>query len=495
MRDGAVGERKEYGLSEVIGFVLIIGLIVVVASLYLTYGVPAQGRENEILHMNEVKDQFVSYKLSLDSLFTNNKVGTTVSNSFTLGTSGGYSQGTVGFIPVMSPINSGGVIAINQRTTEPETLNISSHSLIYNTTIPASAFTHIIQPPVNPTPPSELRLYIDTTTALPSDVSAPYSVQLTSAEAEPNVPLWVFVANLTPRYSYTKYATYTGFTGSDPYVLTGEVIHEEYQYNRTDLTIAVFKNGNKTIDDYIVYSNIQATPANYSVNVLDDAYGLKNFIGNESMTFSVKNLTSPIKTTGEIRFNAQDEVFRYSPIPLGSIEYRAQNNYWIPQNYYYQMGGVFLQQADGNTTYKLPPEITFSYDADAKKILTVNINALTIDQNNRGVVGGNSPVQIKSTLSNITPMPYVPGNANTKWIWIGVNTTNSQSRTMWKNYFDYTAWVAGIPGPDYTVGETGTESYILMRGNATSDSIYDINVIASNATYLATVHGIGGIVE
>ena len=56
---------RESGLSEVIGFVLIIGLLVVVASLYLTYGVPAQGRENEILHMNEVKDQFVEYKLSL----------------------------------------------------------------------------------------------------------------------------------------------------------------------------------------------------------------------------------------------------------------------------------------------------------------------------------------------------------------------------------------------------------------------------------------------
>ena len=102
-----------------------------------------------------------------------------------------------------------------------------------------------------------------------------------------------------------------------------------------------------------------------------------------------------------------------SPIPLGSIEYRAQNNYWIPQNYYYQMGGVFLQQGDGNTTYKLPPEITFSYDNQtdpAKKIVTVNINALTIDQNNRGVVGGNSPIQIKTTLTNTTAFPYATGS-------------------------------------------------------------------------------------
>ena len=66
---------SETGLSEVVGFVLILGVLVLVFSLYLTYGIPAQGRENEILHMNEVKDQFVSYKVSLDSLFNNNKVG------------------------------------------------------------------------------------------------------------------------------------------------------------------------------------------------------------------------------------------------------------------------------------------------------------------------------------------------------------------------------------------------------------------------------------
>jgi len=35
-------------LSEVIGFILIIGLLVVVLSLYITYIVPSEGRTNEI---------------------------------------------------------------------------------------------------------------------------------------------------------------------------------------------------------------------------------------------------------------------------------------------------------------------------------------------------------------------------------------------------------------------------------------------------------------
>ena len=71
---------------------------------------------------------------------------------------------------------------------------------------------------------------------------------------------------------------------------------------------------------------------------------------------------------------------------------------------------------------------------------------------------------------------------------------------MWKNYFDYTAKVAGMtPNNEYNAGILGTTSYITLYGydnpdNPGSDD-YDINVIASNATYMTTVHGVGGIVQ
>jgi hypothetical protein len=51
----------ESGLPEVAGFALILGLIAAAFSICLAYAVPAQGRENEILHMNEVSDEFASY--------------------------------------------------------------------------------------------------------------------------------------------------------------------------------------------------------------------------------------------------------------------------------------------------------------------------------------------------------------------------------------------------------------------------------------------------
>jgi len=49
-------------LSEVVGFVLLLAVIVVALSLYQVYGVPAAGREAEIAHMNQVKDRFVDIR-------------------------------------------------------------------------------------------------------------------------------------------------------------------------------------------------------------------------------------------------------------------------------------------------------------------------------------------------------------------------------------------------------------------------------------------------
>jgi hypothetical protein len=111
---------RDDGLSEVVGFVLILGLIVVALSLYQVYGIPAAGREDEIAHMNAVKDRFVDYKIALDSLWVNSlnsmrpTEGVTLSTSFDLGTTGGSTQGGGALFPVLAPIPSGGTIFVNE---------------------------------------------------------------------------------------------------------------------------------------------------------------------------------------------------------------------------------------------------------------------------------------------------------------------------------------------------------------------------------------------
>lgn len=106
------GRDSEAGLSEVIGFILLLGLVVAAFSLWMIYVVPVNGREDEITQMNGVKDRFTDYKLSLDSLWTNNQSGVTLSTSFDLGTGGGTTQASGLFLPMLKPIGSSAVLSV-----------------------------------------------------------------------------------------------------------------------------------------------------------------------------------------------------------------------------------------------------------------------------------------------------------------------------------------------------------------------------------------------
>jgi len=112
-------------LSEVVGFLLLLAVLVIAISMYQVYSVPAEGRENEIQHMNLVKDHFTDYKITLDSLWINDQAGTTVSTSFDLGSEGSYTKGGGFTMPVLRPVGSSGSISTVGRR---ETFTISSSS-------------------------------------------------------------------------------------------------------------------------------------------------------------------------------------------------------------------------------------------------------------------------------------------------------------------------------------------------------------------------------
>jgi len=504
MRDIAIPENNDLALSEVIGFILIIALITIVASLYLTYGVPAQGRENEILHMNDIKDQFVSYKLSLDSLFNNNEVGTTVSNSFNTGAAGGYSQGMLSFIPIMNPVASSGVVAINDPASD-EVLSVTSQSLIVDSTyssvteLPAGTATSVKSLPRN--------LYVNISGIQAADLTAAnpgyYGTEVSGTG-------WRAVVNLTPQYTfYQSYASVTvasqsaclllNRNGTPIYISNANCLVpiNSQQYSNSAISVQIIKGSTTTIDDLPVFTNITAGKT-YTVDLMDAAYGLGSVMTYPDIITLKNTYTQNPRTivgSGNVTYGYREMTYTMPPVDLGSIEYRAQNNYWIPQTYYYQMGGVFLAQSDGNITWKLPPEITVANDTANANIAVVNINALAIDPNAQGMVGGNSPIQIKTTLNRISQLPYAsvsPGSGNTKWIRIAINTTNNQSRSMWQNYFNYMVKTNGIPNT--AGGYKGNESYMFINGSDSGNS-FDLNVIASNASYTPTVQGVGGIVQ
>ena len=76
MRDSAAGQGREYALSESIGFVLILAILIIALSLYTLSVVPVTGREDEISQMNYVEEQFSDYKLALDALWSSRLINT-----------------------------------------------------------------------------------------------------------------------------------------------------------------------------------------------------------------------------------------------------------------------------------------------------------------------------------------------------------------------------------------------------------------------------------
>jgi len=124
-------QNSEMALSEVVGFILLLGVLVAAFSLWMIYIVPINGREAEITQMNAVKDRITDYKISLDSLWINSpsgaswsQSGVTLSTSMDLGTGGGNTQVSGLFLPMLNPIASSAVLAVKDNG---DTMTITSN--------------------------------------------------------------------------------------------------------------------------------------------------------------------------------------------------------------------------------------------------------------------------------------------------------------------------------------------------------------------------------
>jgi len=130
--------NPEDALSEIVGFVLILALVVVASTLYLQYVVPAEGREDEIEHMNLVKDRFVSYKTSVDGLWlrslgdlsVSGTRGISLSTSFDLGTGGGNTQSNGLFLSFMRPIGTAARMSIAADSGDFLTLKVDGTTVL-----------------------------------------------------------------------------------------------------------------------------------------------------------------------------------------------------------------------------------------------------------------------------------------------------------------------------------------------------------------------------
>ncbi|WAI01290.1 hypothetical protein [Methanogenium organophilum] len=296
--------QSEDGLSEVIGFILLIGLLVVFLAVYQTYTVPVQGRDTEIDHMNEIKNTFTAYKISLDSLWVNEREGTMLSTTLDMGTGGGYSQGGFGNIGFLTPISSGGSVGVNQR--------------------------------------------------------------------------------------------------------------------------------------------------------------------NETITVTVGSNIDGVRTLAD-----------FNP---GALEYQSNNYYWIDQNYYYQLGGVFLEQNSGSTVRVMPPLTIARYGTDEG--YTAKVDFTIIRLNGGELISGTGPVRVETNLNNggIIESPDYVGITN---VTITVGSDNPKTLLMWKNLFEDSLARYGIPSEWYdplTISDEKVSLNVIgAQVNGTSLGVY-ANIIRTNYT-------------
>jgi hypothetical protein len=524
----------EDALSEVIGFILIIAVLITAFSIWLTYGIPVQGRDNEISHMNDVQDAFTSYKIGVDSLWVNGQTNTVQSNTINMGAAGQTSQGNNGFLPILEPVGSSGMIVINNRTPTPEWLNITSYSYITNQTSKtndtAIPITSAITSHPYQNPPNDLLINISGLKNVAGLQLQPGVVTLAvnSSRAifvngtDNTGTAWQAWVNLTPRYSFYQFYNLTT-PGTSPTPCTvamntnGTAITvragagtdysclfpmNAYSFTGTDLTLSVIENKTRTLNNLILYSNISSSGTPYVIDLLDPTYNLvSNIQGSSTIWYQEYDPLNDMADNATAQYAYwYPPVFNYT-IPLGALEYRANNNYFIHQTYYYQAGGVFLSQIDGITD-KLPPEITFSYNQSGS--IGVNIIGIAYVPSNSGSIGGTAPVKIGTIVEpNLGSLPYAPLTNNTMNVTINYTspTGDMNSILMWKNYFQQAAnTTAGIPnnGTFFTVGNTTTGAYIVVKGindpgNVGSNYANpDINLMVKAVNLSVSIQSIGG---
>lgn len=428
-----VVSRRDEAISEVIGFVLILALIAIVASLYLTYVVPAQGRDMEIAHMDVVQDQFLSYKTTVDSLWINNRYNTQISSPFTLGTNPGSTQGSFVNFPLFQPVTSSGTMVVNGRN---DVITVTANALY------------------NQGNESE-----EVTPDIPQIEIEPEHLYVSFKTSNNNLTDYIIIE---PIYNVPK-------SGKGNWKV---ILNTSPGQQQTPLKISII-NGTRSVDNQVIQNSV-INNSPYLVDLADSAYGLKEAF---EYPFNLNNFPDggPVTRTPDRYYEKTGAIFNHK---MGSLEYRSSNNYWISQNYIYQYGGVFLQQDTGDVV-KLLPSITITKDLVNQNLARVTINDITISNRPPSRVGGSSLVEVLTTLkkpdfiSNNLVNSQEYGIANAKFVTITVNADDAPSAQMWNSTFEKINQSSGL-STNWGIIINQTGNSVTMSVGNTNPVNYDI---------------------
>lgn len=361
-----VGKMRDTALSELIGFILIIAILVIMAALYMTYVVPTQGRDNEIEHMQEIEKFFIDFKMNMDSLWLNNQIGVPMNSIVTLGTKGPNTGGSFSVFPLLEPAGSAGTLSISSDDTfklEVDGIFIDKYG---TSTLEDVGTTTIVESN------TDLIFYYTT----PTPLAARHPAVFYSTQND----WWAkFQLKNTPYVSDVE-----------QYVNGSINVTKNKEY---DLTVTVNKSGVQVAEDWVVYSNVSPGSI-YYLNLLDEIYGL-----NADVKFPfIVNTTegSPVSRSGKGYLSkTQNESY-----PIGQVRFDSHNHYWVDQTYEYRLDGIFLEQ-EGTSLPKINPGLKIQKTRlpDGRIIPEVYLTIFSIVSPSVNI-SSSDPVQISAQIIN-----------------------------------------------------------------------------------------------
>jgi hypothetical protein len=440
------------GISEAVGFILILAVVIVVVSLYLVYLMPAMGREDEIAQMASVKERFTEFKLNIDALWTSRRCTSEYGPALSLGS--GEATGILSYFPFFSPPRAGAVLALNQRA-ESITIISDSYLLVDSGGYNESRLINNtpLTLPVNNTP---AHFYIAVST---TDLRTERGVLVDA----PSVDVWV---NITPVYHSVDLVN---LTLNESHYVTSFSNYTDYRLTGTDVTVTTNFGGKQVITSLPVYRNISPSTF-YTVDLVNPVYGLSSlFLSPQSLSLQASH-ASGITALYDVRYGFVPNVTNFStPRALGAIEYRSNNLFYTPQTYYYQLGGVFLEQPDGSTS-EVPPDVSILMVNGSPRVSVGEIliwgGIATVN------VSGSGPITLTSAVTDINSAPLPPGN-NTRWVNLSILAASADAARMWNKTFADLASQGGLSSSAYKTGTAGNVAFLNVTGDP---QLYDIQL-------------------
>ena len=425
------GVKDEQALSEVIGFLMIVALLAMLFSMYLLYVVPLQGRDTEIAHMDQVKEQFTGIFLDINSLIVNQKLDYPIQRTISLGSGQGGMSGAFSILPMQTYTGSSGTLRVD--TVDPALGMITFR-------LRGTGSEDIVGPPN----PQYYRDDIIDPTDSQSRISIkPYYFNLNYHVANPantsdtiyiNSTNWSVIARVIPHYD-SRYVNVTSNSTPD------------------DLTLTVLKEGNISIDNLTIAKYVESN-TDYPINLYDWGYGLADSLQDSyNLSYRVNEVAErgpfPI---GQIAysespiFNVEETDFpggSYDDLshPLSIFEYQSNNKNWINQYYQYQWGTLFVNQADGAALMVQPP-LSIEMDVN-NNVINIDITDTIIQTHNPNIhsssISGtqNNPVIITLDEVNgsINDFTLLDGISNAKYLTLTASGFDTKEKDKWKGVF------------------------------------------------------------